>query len=275
MVDMSTGQEYRLTDDLADDINPFWSPDGSKLIFQSNRVENPDDQRKWQIYELDLLTMSITELSDGQSVDVDPQYANSGQQIVYRTYRDDRANSQIAIMNADGSGAYTITALGEDATDPVWSPADHYIAYQSNHDGDLDVYVYEVGTGEVRQLTDNGIADYAPTWLCGEDRLVFTSDIMGSPDIFEADALPIVDPAILVEEDADQMTFEDWLDIYPQNFPVEENASREGRTILGKYGEQTVFLQPDANLTPVDLSLDGLNREDWGEINTCPAPGES
>ncbi|MCB9455535.1 MAG: PKD domain-containing protein [Anaerolineaceae bacterium] len=275
MVDMSTGQEYRLTDDLADDINPFWSPDGSKLIFQSNRVENPDDEKKWQIYELDLLTMSITKLSDGQSVDVDPQYANNGQRIVYRTYRDGSANSQIAIMNADGSGSYTITALGEDATNPVWSPADHYIAYQSNHDGDLDVYVYEVGTGEVRQLTNNVIDDYAPTWLCGEDRLVFTSDIMGSPDIFEADALPIVEPSILVEEDADQMTFEDWLDIYPQNFPVEENASREGRTILGKYGEQTVFLQPDTNLTPVDLSLDGLIREDWGEINTCPAPGES
>jgi len=56
---------------------------------------------------------------------------------------------------------------------------------------------------------------------------------------------------------------------------VEENASREGQTILGEYGEQTIFLQPDSHLTPVDLSLDGIIREDWGEINTCPAPGES
>jgi hypothetical protein len=102
--------------------------------------------------------------------------------------------------------------------------------------------------------------------------VVFTSDIAGDPNIFEADALPISAPAILVEKDADQMTFEPSLDVYPQTTPPEENASREGQTVLGAFGEQTSFLKPQTDRTPLDLSYDGAQREDWPAVSVCPAP---
>ncbi len=268
MVDMSTGQEYQLTDSRADDINPFWSPDGSKLVFQSDR-----DGNGWQIYELDLLSRSLKRLSDGARIDVDPQYANDGTRIIFRTYNADSDNSIIAIMNADGTNARAITTPGENATNAAWSPSNRFVAYQSDLDGDLDIYVHEVATGITRKLTDNTIPDYAPTWLCDDARVMFTSDIMAEPDIFEANVLPLDAPAILVEEDADQMTFEDSRDIYPSNSPSEENASREGRTVLGSFGEQTSFLRPEVDVTPLDISLDGAEREDWRNLDTCPLGG--
>jgi TolB protein len=269
MIDMNTGQEYRLTDSTSDDINPYWSPDGSRVVFQSNR-EDENGERKWQIYELNLNTRTTTRLSDTTSIDVDPQYSNGGAQIVYRSYVADGANSVISVMDANGQNGHPITQATEDATNPVWSPADRYIAYQSNLDGDLDIYIYEVATGATRQLTDNTIDDYAPTWPCSEDRVIFTSDIAENPDIYEADVAPISDPAIAVEVDADQMTFEPSNDIYPESGPVEENASREGQTILGAFGQQTSFLNPSADTTPVDLSIDGLERDDWRPVTSCP-----
>lgn len=266
MVDMSTGVEYRLTDNGANDINPYWSPDGSKLIFQSDR----DGKGLWQIYELNLTTMSLRKLSDGTRNDVDPQYADDGQRIVFRTYPNEGDNSVIAIMDVNGKNRAFVTQTSENATNPVWSPGSRFIAYQSDLDGDLDVYVYDTATRVTRQLTDNDIDDYAPAWLCGEDRLMFTSNINGDPDIYEADVLPLTAPPIRVEDAADQLTFEPSQDIYPQNTPSEENASREGQTVNGEFGQQTSFLNPEANLTPPDLGMDGLIREDWAEIESCP-----
>ena len=72
--------------------------------------------------------------------------------------------------------------------------------------------------------------------------------------IFEADAAPISDGPILVDPDADQLTFETSSDVYPLSNPSEENASREGKTVRGAFGTQTLFLEPLVSLTPIDLS---------------------
>lgn len=270
MIDMATGLEYRLTDDLSDDINPVWSDDGSRIAFQSDRVDENGD-RRWQIYEINLRNRSITRLSDGTGIDVEPHYAHNGQQIAFRSYEAAGENSSLMLMDADGRNRMSISDTEGDATNAAWSPSDRYIAYQSDLDGDLDVYVYELATGNTRQISDNDIADYAPTWLCDDERVVFTSDVTDDPNIFEANVQPITDPGIKVDEDADQKTFEPSNDIYPLSSPAEEHASREGQTVLGAFGEQTIFLLPDVNVTKIDLTLDDIVRDEWEEIKACPA----
>ena len=49
---------------------------------------------------------------------------------------------------------------------------------------------------KLAETTDNDIDDYAPTWQCGTNHVVFTSDVNGNPDIFDADPLPISAPAM-------------------------------------------------------------------------------
>lgn len=267
-MDMETGINYRLTDSGGNDINASWSPDGSRLVFQSDRPD-ANGQRRWQIYELHLATLQLKPLSDGTTIDVAPQYSNAGDRIAFRSYAKEGGTGIVEIMNADGTNRLALSELRGDATNAVWSPNDRYIAYQSDLDGDLDIYVYELASGQTRHLTDNDVADYAPTWLCDETRLVWTSDIMGDPNIFEADLLPNQGGGIAVNPDADQMTFETSSDVYPMSFPPEENASREGKTLLGDFGTQTAFLDPDVHLTAADPSTDGAIRTDWRSINVC------
>ena len=264
LMDMTNGRVRQITDNEASDINAYWSPDGSKLIFQSDR------SGQWQIYELDLGTLEVKLLSDGQGIDLDPQFSNGGSQIAFRSYRDG-SDSVLHLMNADGSNVHAISDLEGDATDHSWSPDDTLIAYQSDLDGDLDIYVYEVGTGETRKLTDNDIPDYAPTWQCSTTRVVFTSDIAGNPDIYDAEALPITAPPIEVDEEAIQLTFALEDDIYPEGAPLEENASREGQLPnVDPLGQQTIFLEPDVSLTDIDLSLE-LSESEWTPIEGCAA----
>ncbi|MFN8527373.1 MAG: PKD domain-containing protein [Anaerolineae bacterium] len=267
--DMTTGEVFPLVDDAANDINAFWSPNGESLIFQSDR---PDENgvRQWQIYALNVYSGVVTRLSDGTSIDVDPQYSNNGSMIVYRSYTADGANSVLMLMNSDGSNKHAITTAGEDATNPAWSPQDHYIAYQSNLDGDLDIFVYEVATGATRKLTDNTIRDYAPTWECTEDHVIFTSEVGDTPDIYRAPVQPMNGDPMLVDQDpVERLTYEPSNDIYPEGLPSEENASREGQTVLGAFGTQTIFLQPDPNLTLPDISIDGEQRDGWQGLDAC------
>src|SRR4030095_14763391 len=100
-------------------------------------------------------------------------------------------------------------------------------------------------------------------------QLIFTSDVSGNPDLFNAEALPIEAPAIKVETAATQLTFDPADDIYPENWPKEENASREGRLprFEQSLGEQTDFLRPDFSVTKPDVSTE--TPEDWQSINSC------
>jgi uncharacterized repeat protein (TIGR01451 family) len=262
MVDMETGVESRLTDDDASDLNAFWSPDGSKLLFQSDR------SGQWQIYVMDIATRQVTLLSDGAANDLDPQYSPDGQQIVFRSIGSS-GESVAHIMDADDLNRLAISDPAGDATNMAWSPDGSLIAYQSDLDGDLDIYIYQVSSGQTRQLTDNTIADYAPTWLCGSAEVLFTSDIMGNPDIFQAEALAITAPPIDVAQDAQQLTDEPSVDIYPMDAPSEEDASQEGRlpSLLDATVGHTRFLQPDVSLTPRDLSLE--RGQPWQPIRVC------
>ena len=233
-----TGEEQQLTDDPGNDINAFWSPAGDKLLFQSDR------DGFWQIYELDLTNFADdglpteTLLSDGSGDDHDPAYSNEGDRIVFRSFRDGD-NSVIYVMDVDGTNVTQISDPNGYASNHIWSPNDEVIGYQSNLDGDNDIYVYQFPTGDeeegqTRLITDNDIDDYAPTWYCESTQIVFSSNVdnteetPNNPNLFTTNALPIDAEPIIVDEEASRLTTEPDVDYYPQNSPAEENASREG-----------------------------------------------
>lgn len=222
LFDVTTGAEIRLTDHAASDINAFWSPDSQQIVFQSDRDGN------WQLYLMDVATREIIKLSDGLTEDHDPAFSFDGKRIAFRAYTLGSGISAIYLMNSDGTGKQMISNPTGSASNHTWSPDDSVIAYQSDLDGDLDIYVYEVEKAETRLVTDNTIMDYAPTWICDAPIVVFTSDVMGDANIFNTPALPIKAPAILVDKEANRMTFSEFSDVYPENSPSEENASREG-----------------------------------------------
>jgi Tol biopolymer transport system component len=219
-LDMNTGTETQLTDSPGNDLNAFWADDGSKLVFQSDR------DGFWQIYTMDSVTGEVKRLSDGLGDDHAPQYTSDGQTIIFRSFRDGN-NSVIYAMAADGSDVTRVSDPTGFAQNHASSPDDALVAYQSNLDGDNDIYVYEFETGLTRLVTDNTIEDYAPTWWCDSPMLVFTSDVTIDPNLYDVAALPMSAPPILVDEQANQLTFVSARDQFPQSSPSDENASRQ------------------------------------------------
>ncbi len=94
-----------------------------------------------------------------------------------------------------GSAAVTVSASplllvqsAADDRDPAWSPDGKHLAFQSDRDGNWEVYVTAVGgAASPRRVTDHPAADVGPNWSPSGDRLVFASDRDGRSGIYVAD----------------------------------------------------------------------------------------
>lgn len=220
LFDVGTGLETRLTTNEGDDTQPSWSHDATKIVFES------DESGIAQIYELTMATLEIRQLSKGMTEDHEPQYSNDDQWILFRS-NGENLNSVISTMSAEGGDVTALTGGFGDAINAALSPDNTLVAYQSDADGDTDIYVYEFSTGDIRKVTDNTLEDYAPMWRCDASVLVFTSEITGDSNLFQADALPMDAEPILVEEDALQLTMDVANDRYSESALSNENASRQ------------------------------------------------
>jgi Tol biopolymer transport system component len=154
----------------------YWSPDGDQLVFQSD-YEGINAQGCDQIFVMNADGSNIGEsryqlastgdgrttcgyfLPDGRVLYASTHEANSqcpapvfaaaGRYVwpIYPTY-------DIYAANADGSGVTKlIGGEGYDAEATV-SPDGKYVVFTSTRSGDLELWRYELATGEVLQLTD-------------------------------------------------------------------------------------------------------------------------
>lgn len=71
---------------------------------------------------------------------------------------------------------------------PTWSPDGTRIAYESNVDGDFDVYVVDLAAGTRSKLTDGPGRDGTPAWSPDGSRIAFMSDRDGHRQVYVMDA---------------------------------------------------------------------------------------
>lgn len=127
------GSDLRnLTNDLADDSAPAWSPDGSRIAFVSDRDGN------FEIYTMGVDGSNVVRLTLSPSRDDSPAWSPDGSRIAFTSDRD--GNREIYSVRADGSGQMNLTNDPADDSAPAWSPDGGRIAFVSDRDGDEDIY---------------------------------------------------------------------------------------------------------------------------------------
>lgn len=63
---------------------------------------------------------------------------------------------------------------------PRWSPDGSQIAFQSNRDGNFEIYVVKADGSELARLTDNYYSDQFPSWSADGNRIAFSSTATGA-----------------------------------------------------------------------------------------------
>jgi Tol biopolymer transport system component len=159
-----------LTNNPADDwrtgaINdwaPAWSPDGSRILFATNRDGNDE------IYVMNAGGSGQTNLSNRTARDWRPGWSPDGSKILWTT-APVQGNWEIYSMNADGSGQVNLTnTAGSLDNGAMWKPDGSKIAFSSTRDvssGLLgEVYVMNADGSSPVSLSKSPTDDLKPAW---------------------------------------------------------------------------------------------------------------
>ena len=111
----------------------------------------------------------------------DPQPSPDGAWIAYTvtvySKEDNRGNSDIWLVSADGKTTRRLTSNPAADFSPRWSPDGKTLAFVSTRDGSAQIWLLPADGGEARKLTTISTGATGPVWLPGGDALLFTSRV--------------------------------------------------------------------------------------------------
>ncbi len=166
LVDARGGNPIRLTDDPAPDSSPAWFPDGSAIVFASERG---GVSGLWKAPRLGGQSPTPIVAAAGS-----PAISPDGTRIAF-TRPDAGGTLRIAVAPlADPSAAKILTTANDglwNHTSPAWSPDGQTICYAAQ----TDLWVVPAEGGKPRQLTKDGEADFEPAWSADGRWVYFTS----------------------------------------------------------------------------------------------------
>ena len=167
----------QLTSNTAIDGGASWSPDGSKIVFQSTR-----DGGNYEIYVMDADGSNQTRLTNDAGLDALGDWSPDGSKILFYSDRD--GNNEIYVMDADGSNQVRLTNDAGDDIEAEWSPDGSSILFSSDRDGDYDVYSANVIYENTFAITVTAAND-APTFTALDGNPTFIES--GTPVVLDSD----------------------------------------------------------------------------------------
>lgn len=175
------------------DDQPSFSPDGTKIVFTSNRDNGPRiglSDQGFEIYVMDVNGTNIQRLTNSPGLDTEPVFSPDGSKIAFTSARS--GNLDIWVMNANGSNPQRLTTSAQEDIEPAWSPDGTKIAFARVLGKDeKDVFMMNADGSNQHQLTFASGQDHDPSWSPDGTQLVITSERDGSPpfgDVFKINA---------------------------------------------------------------------------------------
>lgn len=187
-------------------VKPSWSPDGDWIAFLNENGTQGD------IYLIRPDGTELKRLTDTNDISRDGNlvWSPDGKQLAYSGYRD--RNIEIYILNVVDTlqGGITRQQL-TDSLAPVrnlvtsWSHDGARLAFSSDRDGNMEIYLMEPDGSNPVQLTHNPASDSEANWSPDGRSITFISDRDGNVEIYVMD----VEDALQSREDARirRMTF--------------------------------------------------------------------
>lgn len=131
-----------------------WSPDGSTIAY-SDRSDS---------YEPEEYVVTMRPDGSDQRYHTEgraPDWSPDGSRMVFAGYY---ASGIIYGMDASGTAGDPLITNQADADNPAYSPGGGKIVFESDLDGDYDLYVMDADGTDVRQLTDLAGDEQDPDW---------------------------------------------------------------------------------------------------------------
>ncbi len=183
VMNLDTGQRDLIGEFPAGTLTfaPRFSPDGQRIVMSRGQGASTN------LFEMDLRSRRLRQLTDTDKIDTGPSYSPDGRQIVFESDRE--GTQQLYVMHAEGGGTRRISNSEGRYSTPVWSPRGDLIAFTKQAGGQFKIGVMRPdGSGE-RILTD-GYHNEGPTWAPNGRVIMFFRESQGAtggPRLFSID----------------------------------------------------------------------------------------
>jgi TolB protein len=118
----------------------------------------------WELYRVNVSGGFIDRLTDTDDFEIFPNLSPDGEQITYMHTRGPGTSIHVAIVDADGENRIDLPGEGFVNEDPQWSPDGEWIVFQSNRDGQFEIYLMRADGSQQIRLTTTTEGAYWPTW---------------------------------------------------------------------------------------------------------------
>ncbi len=290
------GNAARLTTGIHKDEWPRFSPDGTKVAFQSDRAkgsciftidlktgkieqitkhEKGDFFHAWSpdgtklvfcsersgnrdIWTIDVKTKKTTQLTKDPAADDDPVFSPDGRLIAFDSAR--AGNQAIFVMNADGSDVRRVTSGGGFLQVPNFSPDGRFLVYESfNPTGGRSggLYVTSVNGGPSMQIARNGSA---ACWSPRGDFIYYAAGARGREEIYRV-------PAPSGIENREKISFIGTIEVDLRNELANLFDEAWGRLKEGFYDPKMHGVNWDAMKTKYrDMAIDAESKDEFQNV---------
>lgn len=172
--------ELQVLTDYWEDSHPDWSPDGQRILFDTNR--HPDGITRILVADADGANEQDLRIPGQQ-----PSWAPDNDRFVYRGCDLTGNRCGLWLGRAVEAKAWEVgtNMLGPvveeaEAAHPDWSPAGDQIVFQSPRSGSWDLYLVNADGSNLSQLTGDAAIEGLPAWSPDGEWIAFLSDKGGN-----------------------------------------------------------------------------------------------
>lgn len=173
--------QTNVSNNAGGDFFPDWSPEGTKIAFTSDRSGT------YQIYSMNADGGGVMQLTDYASGAAFPAWSPDGTKIAFSAAIDAGPGGlHIFVVNADGTNPHPLPGAGEAGPDtsPAWSPDGTRIAFTHDSPLDSDIFIYNVQSMILDDITLNDYDDLEPDWAPDGSKIVFEARPASVADVY-------------------------------------------------------------------------------------------
>lgn len=159
---MNTNGEnkFNITNSETEEMFPSWSPDGKTIVYSQQKGDG------WKIYEMNVDGTNRKKVSEysGKDWELYPQFSPNGKEIAYFTDEPENKIRNIFVMNKNGKNQVQLTNSDFADENPFWSPDGKMIVFQSNRNGNYQIFTMNADGTKQTCLSKNKNNEYWPSW---------------------------------------------------------------------------------------------------------------
>jgi dipeptidyl aminopeptidase/acylaminoacyl peptidase len=152
LCDVASGHVKQLTNGAHNEHSIDFAPDGSEIVFASNREENEDQFFNYDLFAVKVADGAIRRITSTESAEYAPQFSPDGKQILFLATRrgltdleTTMEDTHVWVMNADGSNRRELGTIDQRQGNAQWSK-----------DGHVYFVIFERGSAHLMRMTPSG-----------------------------------------------------------------------------------------------------------------------